>query len=75
MAEVRLCRSFFCPDARSLLKEFLDVLPNAQTRKARMYKQDHVKTNCAANETTNWMKGSSGREKIFSKCIRDKELI
>lgn len=63
--EVRLCRAFLCPDARGLLQEFLDVIPKTQTRKARMYKQDHIKLNALhRKETTHRMKGNSGWEKI-----------
>lgn len=67
VVEVRLCRAFFCPDARGLLWEFLNVIPKAQTRKARMYKQDHIKLNVLLRkESTNRMKGNLGWEKIFA---------
>lgn len=76
IVEVRLCRAFFCPDVRYLLQEFLDMIPKAQTRKARMYKQDHIKPNALhRKETTNRMKGNSGWEKIFAYCIRNREII
>lgn len=76
IVEVRLCRAFFCPDARCLLQEFLAMIPKAQTRKARRYKQDHIKPNALhRKETTNQMKGNSEWEKIFTYCIHYREVL